>query len=51
MYTKKVNSRIQRHEGAVGSGSSSVSSEDVEERKQLLQDTINEPEIVKVKTT
>lgn len=48
LYTKKVNAHIQRHNGAVDTGPSSDSNE-VEERKELLQDTIDESDIVRVK--
>lgn len=49
VYTKKVNAHIQR-DGTANGGSSSVTSEDVDERRELLQDNTNEPDLVKVKT-
>ena len=47
MYTQKVNSRIQRHDGEPSSQSSE---EAVDEKRELLKDAIDESDIVKVKT-
>lgn len=48
MYVNKKNALIQKRDGE--DSSSTTPSEDSEERKQLLHDTIIEKEIVTVKT-
>jgi hypothetical protein len=51
VYTKKVNAHIQRHEEGGATEPNSVSSEETEERRELLKDTIDESDIVKIKTS
>ena len=49
-YTKKVNAHIQHNEGVGSTGPSSDSSDEPDERRELLKDAIDEPDMVKVKT-
>ena len=50
VYTAKINSRIQRRDEG-DTTSPTFSSEETDERKELLPDTISEENIVKVKAT
>ena len=51
-YTQKVNAQIQHHKGAVdGIPSPSSVSDDMDERRRLLQETVDETDIVKIKPT